>query len=56
MGAAFKCPDCLRLYDSSIANDATTVMRVRAESAHKSRLNNYARYKAAERGAANVPS
>jgi hypothetical protein len=51
-GNAFKCPDCLPLYDSSIANDATTVVHIRAESAHKSCLNNYASFKAAERGAA----
>jgi hypothetical protein len=51
-GNMFKCPDCQPLYDSSIANNATTVMCVRAESAHKSHLNNYARYEAAERGAA----
>jgi hypothetical protein len=51
-GNAFKCPNHLPLYNSSIANDATTVVRVRSESAYKSCLNNYARYKAAERGAA----
>jgi hypothetical protein len=51
-GNAFKCPDRLPLYDSSIANNATTVVRVRAESAHKSHLDNYARYKVAKRGAA----
>jgi hypothetical protein len=50
-GNAFK-RHCLPLYDSSIANDATTVVRVRAESAHKSCLNNYARHKAAKHGAA----
>jgi hypothetical protein len=51
-GNAFKCPDRLPLYDSSIADNATMVVHIRAESAHKSRLNNYARYEAAERGAA----
>jgi hypothetical protein len=51
-GNAFKCPHCLPLYDSSIANNATTVVRICAESAHKSRLDNYARYKAAKRDAA----
>jgi hypothetical protein len=51
-GNAFKRPNRLPLYDSSIADNATTVVRVRAESAHKSRLDNYARYKAAEHGAA----
>jgi hypothetical protein len=51
-GNAFKRPDCLPLYDSSITNDATTVVRVHAESAHRSHLNNYASYEAAKRGAA----
>ncbi len=51
-GNAFKCPDRLPLYDSSIANNATTVVRVHAESAHKSCLNVYARYEAAKRGTA----
>jgi hypothetical protein len=51
-GNAFKRPDRLPLYDSSIANDATTVMPVCTESAHKSHLDNYARYKAAKHGAA----
>ncbi len=51
-GNAFKHPNCLPLYDSSITNNATTVVRIRAESAYKSRLDNYARYEAEERGAA----
>jgi hypothetical protein len=51
-GAAFKCPARLPLYDKNIANNATTVVHVRAESAHSTRLDNYASYKAAERGAA----
>jgi hypothetical protein len=51
-GNVFKRPNCLPLYDSSIADNATTVMRVCAESTYKSRLDHYARYKAAERGAA----
>jgi hypothetical protein len=50
---AFKCPSCLPLYNSSIANNTTTVMRIHAESAHKSHLDDYARYEAAECGAAN---
>ncbi len=49
---AFKCPDRLPLYNSSIADNATTVVRVRAESAHKSRLDDYARYEKAKCGAA----
>jgi hypothetical protein len=42
----------LPLYDKNIADDATTVVRVRAEAAHKARLDDYASYKAAERGVA----
>jgi len=42
----------LPLYDKNIANDATTVVRVRAEAAHKARLDDYASYEAAERGVA----
>ncbi len=34
-----------------IADNATTVVRVQAEAAHKACLDNYASYKAAERGA-----
>jgi hypothetical protein len=49
---AFKRPVRLPLYDGNIADDATTVVRVRAEAAHKVRLDDYASYKAAERGAA----
>jgi hypothetical protein len=42
----------LPLYNSSIANNATTVIHVRAESAHMSPLDDYASYKAAKRGVA----
>jgi hypothetical protein len=42
----------LPLCNGSIANDATTVVCVHAESAHIARLDNYASYKAAERRAA----
>jgi hypothetical protein len=42
----------LPLYDGTIADDATTVVRVRAESAHKACLVNFVSYKAAECGAA----
>ncbi len=48
---AFKCPIRLPLYDGSIADDATMVVRVQAEAAHKARLDYYASYKAAEHGA-----
>jgi len=51
-GNAFKRPVRLRLYDGSIKDDATTVVRVRAEAAHKARLDDYASFEAAERGAA----
>ncbi len=37
-GNAFKRPVRLPLYDGGIADDATTVVRVRAEAAHKARL------------------
>ncbi len=50
--AKFVRPACLPLYDKNIADNATTVVRVRAEAAHKSRLDDYASYEAAERGVA----
>jgi hypothetical protein len=34
-GTTFVCPTRLPLYDGSIANNATTVVHVHAESAHK---------------------
>jgi hypothetical protein len=51
-GTTFVHPIRLLLYDGSIANNATTVVRVCAESSHKARLDNYASYEVAERGAA----
>ena len=51
-GNLFKCPVCLPLYNSSINDDATTVVHVCVEAAHKARLKNYASFKAAKRGAA----
>jgi hypothetical protein len=51
-GATFVCPIRLPLYNSTIANNATMVIHVHAESAHKARLDNFASYKAAERRAA----
>ena len=51
-GNAFKPPARLPLYDSSIADDATTLVRVRAEAAHKARLDDYASFEVAKRGAA----
>ncbi len=51
-GATFVRPIRLPLYDGSIAYDATTVICVHAELAHKSRLNDFTSYKAAKRRAA----
>ena len=48
----FVCPKRLPLYDDTIADNATTVVRVCAEAAHKSHLDNFASYKAAKRGIA----
>jgi hypothetical protein len=48
--APFICPIRLPLYDKNIADDATTVIQVHAEAAHKSRLDDYASYEAAKRG------
>jgi hypothetical protein len=51
-GATFVRPVRLPLYDSSIANDATTAVCVHVESAHKAHLDGFASYEAAKRGAA----
>ncbi len=51
-GAAFKRPARLPLYDKNIADNATTIVHVHAESAHHARLDDYASYKMAEHGAA----
>ena len=51
-GIAFTRPIRLPFYDSSIADNATTVIRVRAEAAHKACLDDCSSYEAAERGAA----
>ena len=48
----FKRPVCPPLYDGSIKDDATTVVHVHAEAAHKACLDDYASFKAAKRGAA----
>ena len=53
-GAAFKRPAHLPLYSKNIADNATTVIRICAESAHCAHLDNYASYKAAEHGAAKL--
>ena len=50
--AKFVRPAHLSLYDKNIADDATTVVQVRAKAAHKSCLDDYASYEAAERGVA----
>jgi hypothetical protein len=51
-GATFVPPLCLPLYNATIADDTTTVICVCAESAHHAKLDNYASFEAAERGAA----
>jgi hypothetical protein len=51
-GAKFIRLACLPLYNKMIADDATTVIRVCAEAAHKSQLNDYAGYEAAKQGVA----
>ena len=51
-GTPFVRPSRLPLYDSTIPDDAATVVRVRAEAAHKSKLEDFANYEAAERGCA----
>jgi hypothetical protein len=51
-GSTFVCPSCLPLYDKNIADNAKTVVRVCGEAAHRARLDDYASYQAAERGAA----
>ena len=50
--AAFVRPTRLPLYDSTIPDNATTVQRVKLETAHKALVDNYASYEAAERGVA----
>jgi hypothetical protein len=51
-GSTFIRPSRLPLYDKNIPDDASTVVRVREEAAHRARLEDYASYEAAERGAA----
>ena len=51
-GNNFRRPARLPLYDASITNDATTVVRIKAEAAHKSCRDDFASYEAAERGVA----
>jgi hypothetical protein len=48
----FVRPKRLLLYEDSIDDDATTVVQIRSEAAHKSRLDDYSSYEAAERGVA----
>jgi hypothetical protein len=50
--AKFVRPSRLPLYDKIIADDATTAIRVCAKATHKSRLDDYASYKAAKHGVA----
>ena len=51
-GSTFVRPSRLPLYDKYIADDALTIVRVRGEAAHRARLDDYASYEAAKRGAA----
>ncbi len=51
-GTKFIRPSCLPLYNKNITNDTTTVVCVCTKAAHKSRLDDYASYEAAERGVA----
>ena len=51
-GTQFLRPARLLLYDATIPDDAATVVRVKAEAAHKSKLEDFANYEAAERGCA----
>jgi hypothetical protein len=50
--ATFVCPLRLPLYDATIADNATTVVCICAESAHQAKLDNYASFEAAKHGAA----
>jgi hypothetical protein len=51
-GHSFVRPVRLPLYDLNIPDNAPTVVRVRSEAAHKSKLEDYANYEAAEHGCA----
>jgi hypothetical protein len=51
-GAKFVRPSRPPLYDKNTANDATTIVGVCIKATHKSHLDNYASYKAAEHGIA----
>ena len=51
-GAVFRRPSSLPLYNTSIADNATTIIHIRAESAHKSCLDDFNSYEVAERGIA----
>jgi hypothetical protein len=51
-GATFVCPLHLPLYDVTIADNATTVVCIRADSAHQAKLDNYASFEAAKHDAA----
>ncbi len=51
-GAKFVHPARLALYDKTIADNATTVIHICGEAVHKSELDDYASYEAAEQGVA----
>ena len=48
----FVRPTRLPLYDANIPDNATTVMQVKLETAHKARVDNYTSFEAVERGVA----
>ena len=49
---AFVRPTRLPLYDPNIPDNATTVVQVKLETAHKALVDDYASFEAAERGVA----
>ena len=49
---AFVQPTRLPLYNATIPDDATTAVRVKAETAHQACVDDYASFDAAERGVA----
>jgi hypothetical protein len=51
-GTAFKRLACLLLYNKNITDNATTVIRIHAKSAHCAYLDDYASYEAAKCGTA----
>ena len=50
-GAPFPCPKRPEIYDESIANSATGVIRAKAEAIHRSRITNWDAFEAEDREA-----